>query len=225
MNRNRTSIAIIAAAGAVIAASTAQAGVHTWDVNEVFSSADGLIQYIELKETAGGVGEINLAGRLVTSETTGNQFVFPANLVPPPSLKHLLLATQSFADLPGAPTPDHIIPPNFFSTAGDTLRFHTVDTWVIAPGAIPTDCVSSLDRITGAGVNSPTNYDGGSGSVDAWPQRIADINDDNVVDTADLGALIAQFGTVGPSANLNGDDIVDTADLGILIAAFGSACP
>jgi uncharacterized protein (DUF2141 family) len=52
-----------------------------------------------------------------------------------------------------------------------------------------------------------------------------DINGDGVVDAADLGILIGQFGTVGPAADINGDDAVDTADLGILIGAFGATCP
>ncbi len=54
---------------------------------------------------------------------------------------------------------------------------------------------------------------------------VGDLNGDMAVDTADLGTLIAQFGTAGPGADLNGDMIVDTADLGILIAAFGQPCP
>ena len=53
----------------------------------------------------------------------------------------------------------------------------------------------------------------------------ADINDDNVIDTADLGILLGQFGTAGPEADLNGDGTVDTADLGILLGVFGTACP
>lgn len=49
-----------------------------------------------------------------------------------------------------------------------------------------------------------------------------DLNNDGVVDTADLGILIAAFGSSDPVSDLNNDGIVDTADLGILIAAFGS---
>ena len=52
-----------------------------------------------------------------------------------------------------------------------------------------------------------------------------DINADGVIDTADLGILIGQFGTPGPTADINYDGVVDTADLGILIAAFGTPCP
>lgn len=54
----------------------------------------------------------------------------------------------------------------------------------------------------------------------------ADINGDGVVDTADLGLLIANFGAgLGSPADINGDGVVDTADLGIFIASFGDVCP
>ena len=51
-----------------------------------------------------------------------------------------------------------------------------------------------------------------------------DINNDNIIDTADLGILIGAFGTADPIADINNDNIVDTADLGILIAQFGNSC-
>lgn len=53
-----------------------------------------------------------------------------------------------------------------------------------------------------------------------------DINGDNVIDTADLGILIGQFGqtAMGLTADLNGDGVVDTADLGLLIGSFGTVC-
>jgi len=50
---------------------------------------------------------------------------------------------------------------------------------------------------------------------------VGDINGDGVVDTADLGELIASFGAASQSADINGDGVVDTADLGLLIAHFG----
>jgi len=51
---------------------------------------------------------------------------------------------------------------------------------------------------------------------------VGDLNNDGTVDTADLGSLIASFGTSDPTADINGDGIVDTADLGLLIANFGA---
>jgi hypothetical protein len=55
-----------------------------------------------------------------------------------------------------------------------------------------------------------------------------DINDDGVVDTADLGLLLAVFGQAPPSlpeADINGDGVTDTADLGLLLSVFGTPCP
>jgi len=49
----------------------------------------------------------------------------------------------------------------------------------------------------------------------------ADLNGDGVVNGADLGAMLNQWGT-GGSADLNGDGIVNGADLGILLNAWGS---
>ncbi|MCB9848413.1 MAG: hypothetical protein H6814_08370 [Phycisphaeraceae bacterium] len=52
--------------------------------------------------------------------------------------------------------------------------------------------------------------------------RSSDLNGDGVVDTADLGILLGQFGSVDPSsiADINNDGIVDTADLGVLLELF-----
>jgi hypothetical protein len=53
---------------------------------------------------------------------------------------------------------------------------------------------------------------------------VGDLNGDLRVDTSDLGVLIGQFGTSGPSGDLNMDGIVDTADLGLLVSMFGEEC-
>jgi len=50
----------------------------------------------------------------------------------------------------------------------------------------------------------------------------ADLNGDGIVDSADLGILIALFGRTDGIADLNGDGIVDTADLGVMLARFGA---
>ena len=61
--------------------------------------------------------------------------------------------------------------------------------------------------------------------IDFTPPCPGDLNVDGVIDTADLGILLGQFGTAGPEADLNGDGVVDTADLGILLGVFGTSCP
>jgi hypothetical protein len=54
---------------------------------------------------------------------------------------------------------------------------------------------------------------------------IGNINGDSAgVDTADLGILLSEFGTVGPGGDLNCDGTVDTADLGVLLGVFSKSC-
>ena len=88
------------------------AGGHTWRINEVFSNACGTVQFIELAECCGGAGETATSGHAVTSNT--NSFNIPANRTGSTSFKKILLATDAFAALPGAPTRDYAIPANFF---------------------------------------------------------------------------------------------------------------
>jgi hypothetical protein len=54
----------------------------------------------------------------------------------------------------------------------------------------------------------------------AEPAIVGDLNGDGVVDGADLGILLSEWG--GPGADLNGDGVVDGADLGILLAAWSA---
>jgi len=146
-------------------AAQAQAGAHTWDVNEVFSDATGNIQFVELVEANGTPNEIGVPGNNLTSNT--KSFAIPGSpLTPPTSNKFFLLGTAAFAALPGAPPPDALIPagvlPFFFSPSGDTVTYGPYDSLVF--GSLPTDGITSS-----TGVNSPTNYAGTSGSVNAAP--------------------------------------------------------
>lgn len=52
----------------------------------------------------------------------------------------------------------------------------------------------------------------------------ADIDGDGIVSGADLGALLAAWGTHGTPADINNSGAVDGADLGALLAAWGP-CP
>ena len=163
----RASVMITLTSLLAVGTSAVQAGSHTWDWTEVFSNADGTIQFMELQECCGNPNEVGVGGHDITSDT--QSMLTPAGgLAPPTSNKFYLIATQAFADLPGAPTPDAIIPAGsipFFSTSGDTLAYVPWDTWSF--GALPTDGVTSLMRDGSTGANTPTNYAGQGGSVDA----------------------------------------------------------
>ncbi|MGH9867686.1 MAG: hypothetical protein ACREAA_05920 [Candidatus Polarisedimenticolia bacterium] len=166
------------------------AGAHTWRIGEVFSNADGTIQFVELFESAGTPGETGLGGWILTSNTNTQSLT---NVAAPTSNRRFLVATASFAALPGAPTPDIIIPVAsipFFATGGDTISIQ-IDTWVIGP--VPTDGVNSLNRTGGSLPNSPTNYAGVTGSVNANPPAPPAVPESMTVQALDVDGTALQI--------------------------------
>ncbi|MFM7052577.1 MAG: hypothetical protein ACKOYN_10675, partial [Planctomycetota bacterium] len=84
-------------------------------------------------------------------------------------------------------------------------------------------------RVSDAGAYAVT-FSNSCGSADSGEAEIgvaascpADINGDGVVNSADLGSLLSQWGLGGP-ADLDGNGIVNSADLGALLSSWG-ACP
>ncbi|HUD71333.1 MAG TPA: hypothetical protein VMQ62_05160 [Dongiaceae bacterium] len=162
---------LIACSALLIPVPAARSGVHLWRITELFSNADGTIQFIEMTTCCGSAGgEIFVSGQHLSSNS--HDFIFPANLTMATANKHLLLATDGYAALPGAPVRDYTIPANFFSTSGDTLTFAVYDTWTVPGAAIPTNGTSSVNKNQDdatdtpfTATNSPTNLHEGTGSV------------------------------------------------------------
>ena len=144
---------------------------HQWRFNEVFSSSDGTIQFIEMKESAGFPTEHELQDKWVEAVGLGTKFIFRRDLTGDTAGKHLLLATQAFADLPGMPAPDFIIPEGFLPLTGETLEYWTYTNATWSYTSLPIDGFSSINPDGSTGVNSPTNYAGASGSLDLTPVR------------------------------------------------------
>ncbi len=155
---------------------------HLWVVNEVFSNADGTIQFIELWECCGYSAEIFVGGKKLTSDVNGSIFFIVGNLAGSTANRHLLFATQGFARLPGAPTPDYIIQDRFFAVEGDKIWYGPVenyDSFTFERGDLPTDGRLSIhvadfasDTFT-TEVNSPTNFADQTGSVTVVPIPVA----------------------------------------------------
>ncbi len=151
------------------------AGSHLWDINEVFSNLDGTIQFIELHCPPGADAEISVNGSNFTSLATGGDFTISGlNLTVPTGRKYILFATAGFAELAGAPTPDFIIPAGMVPFVGvdvdETLKYNPIanyDTLTFTAGQLPTDGVHSMSRNLTARLNSPTNFAGETGSVNA----------------------------------------------------------
>jgi len=145
--------------------SSAFAGIHTWDVVEVFSNADGTVQYIELLDRGTAGNELGVGNGSFTSGSTSYSWSNGA-VVGPTNGRRYLIATPGFAALQGAPTPDVLVPTAnvpMFSSAGDTVSFAGVDSFVFA--GIPTNGTDAFDDTVGIIANSPTNFAGVTGSV------------------------------------------------------------
>jgi hypothetical protein len=166
INRLLAKIAICALG--IAFAGTAAATFHLYKINELFSNADGSIQFIELAEGPDLNGQNLLGGISISVSRVGattHSFTFPNNL---PSFitqnTSVLIATQGFADL-GIVTPDYIVPAGFLFTNGGTVNYGNVDSMPYA--SLPTDGVLSLNRDGTTGVNSPKNFAGVTGTVPA----------------------------------------------------------
>lgn len=145
------------------------AAFHEWDINEIFSCADGSVQFIELVTTFDG--QEFLAGHTLTASNLGstmtNIITFPSNSGVPTGGHSLLIATPGFASLAGGVTPDFTLPTtNFLFTGGGTLNFAGgFDIFNYGAGELPLDGVNSLNRNKTTGTNSPKNFVGQTGSV------------------------------------------------------------
>lgn len=149
----------------LVSASSAFASFHLFRIEQIFSNADGTVQFIVLRESAGANGESFWANQSLTSTHLGatKTFTFPSNLPSSSTAgKRVLVATPGFAAL-GVVTPDYTIPNGFLATDGGTVNFAGVDP--VAYTALPVDGVHAIDR-TGASIqNVATNFAGQAGSV------------------------------------------------------------
>ncbi len=161
---------------------TAHATFHLWKITEIYSNADGSVQFIELIALASG--QQFLAGHRITS-LQGAQtraFTFPNNL-PGDSAettgggiyggeetitgyKSMLIATQGFAAL-NLVTPDYIVPNGFLFTSNGTVNFADAD--IVSYAMLPTSGGLSINASGATSMNSPKNFMGSTGTVAAAP--------------------------------------------------------
>ena len=171
-----TALAFAAAFGALALASRpAGAIVDLWDFTEVYSDADGSVQFIEFFTDTNF--QFNTTGAFIHSFATDMIFSFPNDLPLATADRHLLVATAGFDTIPGGITPDFVLPANFVDTDGDILSLVDVNANEVVssfffggPVPLPTNGIDSLNRDFGdtlrfVAVNSPTNFVGDSGSV------------------------------------------------------------
>mgnify|MGYP001311684806 CR=1 FL=1 len=110
-----------------------------------------------------------------------------------------------------------------------TLKKATDADSFIAEFSITTNADCNNDGIVDYGqILDGTLVDTDQNGVPDWCDSCTgDVNGDGTVDAADLGALLALWGSNGnssPRADANRDGTVDAADLGLLLGYWGD-CP
>lgn len=150
----------------------AHASFHLWDINELYSNANGSVQFIEFFTTSNGQEFLNSGGATLTSTNSGatqtHLFNFPGDLSGPTANKFFLVGTAGLSAAPGGVTPDFVVPDGFLFNAGGTLDFGP-GADVLTYAALPSGGILSMNRDGTSGVNSPTNFNGQTGSIVPLP--------------------------------------------------------
>ncbi len=156
----------------------ARATYHSYEIVQIYSNADGTVQFVLLHEYNGLNGQDLLAGHTLTVTHAGatKTYVFPSNL---PSTntagRYVLIATQGYADLGstvtefGSVRPDYVIPDQFLPTDAGTVNYAGVDE--VSYAGLPTDGSVALYTPSSAAsyyaVNQARNFFGASATLPA----------------------------------------------------------
>lgn len=95
---------VVAVAGSAVAPRSAPGFGHLWEFTEVYSNADGTVQFIEMfSEVA---NENGLSATFLRSAANAQEFHFASDPVGSTVGRQRLIATAGFAAHPGTLTPD-----------------------------------------------------------------------------------------------------------------------
>ena len=152
----------------------AQGAFHLWSVNEIYSSPDGSVQFIELSTAANS--ENVLGGHVIscTGPQGTHSFTFPTNLPSTATAnKTFLIGTPNLASVPGGVTPNYVLTnavPFLFLNGSSTITvgiggsFETPAAYT----SLPNDGDSSLNGSGSSLViatNSPKNFNDQSNKI------------------------------------------------------------
>ncbi len=161
------------AGGALAVMATAASAIPgTFLIDQVYSNADGTVQFVAVVDTGRAdcdSGEAAWAGQVLVSRGPAPQktFVFPANLPTcKTSARHILIATQGFAAL-GLVAPDFVIPNGFLQIPNGAVDL--ADVTSVTYAALPNDGIHSIDASGKPMQNVAINLAGASASVVPGP--------------------------------------------------------
>jgi len=165
------------AAAILFGLNAAHASFHVWAVTELYSSADGTVQFVKLTNNSTFSTEYFLGGHVIIC--TGppgvtNTFTFPTNLPAVSTVnKTFLIGTSNLGTVPGGVIPDYVFTnqsPFLFLNTGVTNTVGIIGS-VETPAVysnLPTDGVSSLAGLGSSLVvatNSPKNFGGQANTI------------------------------------------------------------
>ena len=166
---NLRSLLLAAVATAALSITTAQAAFHLFRIDQIYSNADGSVQYVVIREATGTNGENFWAGNsLRTTNVAGisKNSPFPSNLPSSSTAsRSVLIATPGFAAL-NLVTPDFTIPARFIPTDGGTLDYASGTDHISLP-PLPTDGATAIDRNGTPVAGAPKNFANTTGTMTA----------------------------------------------------------
>ena len=134
-----------------------------WQINEIYSNADGSVQFIELITASGG--QQFVTGQAMTSSQRAATYTLniTTDLPGDSANKTFLIGTQGFAAL-NIVAQDYVVPNGFLFTNGGTLNWGS-GADIVSYASLPTDGKLSINRAGATAINSPTNFAGATGSI------------------------------------------------------------
>jgi BNR repeat-like domain/Repeat of unknown function (DUF5648) len=158
----------------LLLAGFARAQPLSFEIAEAYSNADGSVQFVVLRETAGLNGQQGFMGRQLTATGahSSKTFTFPNHL---PSMAtantRVLIGSVGFQAL-GLIAPDYVFPDRFLPVDGATLALVGIDS--ITYSLLPTDGANAWYRGDVFQSNLATNFAGRSDAVPVRPVTVVD---------------------------------------------------
>jgi len=147
----------------------ASAEFHLFRIDQVYSNADGSVQYVVMRESTGSNFENFWMGNMLRTTTTASmsqQFSFPTDLPSTATAsRKVLIATSGFA-AQGLVAPDFVVPNGFIPIGGGSLDYASGTDHIALP-ALPTDGATAIDRNGNHVAATPTNFAGATATLGA----------------------------------------------------------
>ena len=226
----RQGLGLLAGAALLLSMNQAPAAFHLWRITEVYSSADGSVQFVEFTNNNSFGGQNALNGLTITcSGSQGTHtYTFPANL---PSSgtqnRAFVIGTTNLALVPGGVPPDYVFnsAPFLFldNGAANTINYAS-GTDSVAYTNLPSDGSSSLVR-SGSGLmlsstNSARNFANGSNTI--VPLRFSSSAKSGTNALLTFATATGTNGTAGPNYAVQTNASLSSVNWGTLTNVAGN---